>query len=156
MDLSSRMLMMGASQSVSKTWRYWRIYVTAGNDAILSLSEIELRATIGGADLTSPSTPSVASSFYLAGSEADKAVDNNTASSWIAQINAVFPEWIRLDLGTSQTVLQVAMRPQDGAPLRAPKDFLIQGSSDGTNFTTVRSVANSTSWTNGAYRTFDL
>lgn len=148
----------GASTS-APAYRYWRIYVQIndGDATYMSLAEIELRGSIGGADLTTSSTPTTQSSLF-SGYPASNTVDNNTSQSSIWLNNYTDPpvnHWCRYDLGSPQTVAQVAMYPQSDALPRAPKDFIIQGSSDGTSFTDVKAFTGITNW-DAAWRTFDL
>lgn len=140
--------------AVSKTWRYWRIFVQTNNGGnLISLGEVQLRATVGGSDLTTTSTPVTASN--AANAPVTNIRDNDTATLWATGVGVTTDSWVRLDLGTTQTVLQVAMYPQSTLLNRAPKDFIIQGSDDGTTFTDVKAFTDVTGWTTG-WRTFDL
>ena len=140
--------------AVSKTWRYWRIFVQTnnGDPTYITIAEVQLRGTIGGADLTTGATPALASTQSSA---VGNTLDGNTTTIWASTANSVTDQWLRFDMGTPTTLAQVAMYPQSAFPNRAPKDFIIQGSDDGTTFTDVKAFTNSTGWT-AAFRTFNL
>lgn len=142
--------------ALSKTWRYWRIFIQTNNGdaSFITLAEVQLRDTLGGADLTTPSTPALASTQGTS-STAANLLDGGTATIWATTSGSVANQWVRFDMGTPTTVAQVAMYPQSAFPNRSPKDFTIQGSDDGTTFTDVKSFTNITGWT-ATFRTFDL
>lgn len=143
--------------SAAVAYRYWRIFVQTnnGDTSYISIGEIELRGTIGGSDFTTPSTPLIVSS-EAGGTTKASAVDNVLDNlSWISTYGAITNEWIRLDLGSATAVAQVAMYVPSYGASRAPKDFIIQGSDDGTTFTDVKSFTDVTGWTS-TVRTFDL
>ncbi len=155
MRLSQHLMNQQAeAAAVSKTWRYWRIFIQTnnGDSQYITLSEVQLRGTLGGADLTTSSTPVLASS---ASSAAANLLDGNLTNVWATSPNSVTNQWVRFDMGTPTTLAQVAMYPQSTFLNRAPKDFIIQGSDDGTNFTDVKTFTNVTGWS-AAFSTFDL
>lgn len=149
--------------AAAAAYRYYRIYITATEGGgQVQLVEMELRATLGGSDLTSPATSVTTSSNLIPSYGGDKLVDNVTVgenlwmSSGTPSVGA--PQWARFDLGTAQTVLQLAIYPAGGdvgVVTNAPKDFIVQGSSDGTTFTDVKTFTGITGWTI-AWRTFNL
>ena len=149
-------------------WRYWRIYITANNGGLAtSIQEIELRGTIGGPDLTTPSTPADQSRYFYFPSEgydnrAFRLVDNDFTDFafklWVndAENGNPLPDWVYFDLGTPTTVAELAMWPQARSDLvnRAPKDFLIQGSSDALAWSTEATFSGITGWSAGTGKTF--
>ena len=170
MLLWQRLLAQQVAAAVA--YRYWRIYVTltdagAGSGGV-QINEIELRATVGGSDLTTPSTPSSASSTLAPGYGPAQMVNNFLlgapwASSGSPSVGT--PAWARFDLGTAQIVREVAIHPAGkpdeegssiGSALYAPRNFIIQGSSDDTNFTDVKAFTGQTAWSNAAFRNFAL
>ena len=157
-------LMAGSAAPVPlPTYRYWRIYITANNgDAYNSIQEIELRGSIGGADLTTPDTPSSQSSYYANNdARAYRAIDNDLTDpsfkTWVSDGSAL-PQWIYFDLGVATPVAELVMWCQaySGGPARAPKDFLIEGGSDSVNWTPVASIVGQTGWVVGTPRSFAL
>ncbi len=71
------------------------------------------------------------------GLPATNAVDGSTASRWASARSD--PQWIRVDLGNTQTVSKVVLNWEAAYG----KAYQIQTSNDGTNWTTIHSVTNS-------------
>ncbi|WP_206305439.1 discoidin domain-containing protein [Actinacidiphila soli] len=65
--------------------------------------------------------------------------DGNQASYWESANNA-FPQWVQVDLGSSQSVSRVVLQLPAGWGAR-DETLSLLGSTDGTNFTTVKSSA---------------
>lgn len=134
-------------------YRYWRIYVTLLNSSgiTIGLEEIELRGTVGGADLTTGSTPVLVSSYLDNGEEGaypgSGTVDNIVDSQFSIWFSAGGgpPHWARYDLGTAQSVAQVAIKPGPSTTY-CPRDFIVQGSADGTTFTDVKAFSGVSAW----------
>jgi hypothetical protein len=156
MRLWQQLMQQQAATAALQSWRYWRVFVQAndGNTGSIGIAEIELRGTVGGADLTTTSTPALASTSN-GGFVANNVRDDNTGTVWISGTGQVTNQWVRLDLATAKTVAQVAIYPRSAVLDSAPKDFIIQGSDDGTTFTDVKAFTGVTGWS-AAYRTFDL
>lgn len=141
------MLMAAAGASTpAPAYRYWRIYITALNDggSQVALTEVELRGTVGGADLTTSSTPVLESSVSGGYYPGVYTVDGYIASFWISDTGV--PHWLRYDLGSAEQVAQVAIYPW-AAPMYCPRDFVIQGSADGVSFTNIKSFSGVAAWT---------
>ena len=140
---------------------YYRIYVTANAGATdyTSIGEIELRATVGGADITTTVTPAWASSQYPSVQTPDKLVNNAYGAStdcWLAA-NATVPVWVWLQPSTDGTyVRELAMWPHPTVPNRAPGTFTVQGSLDGSTWTDIKTFTGITGWTANTAKTFDL
>jgi hypothetical protein len=98
----------------------------------------------------------VSASSFFATLPPWKAFDNST-NYWIGTGGGV--DWLQLDLGPGATAtlssytIQVNVVPE---PARAPKDFTMKGSNDGSSWTTVDTQTNQTAWTSGEVRTFTL
>lgn len=141
------------------SYRYWRIFMlnNNGNANYLSITEVELRGTVGGADITTPVTPVTASSRDNLLYDPKYTVDNSLAigSAWTSERQSITNQWLLYDLGTPTAIAQVAMCYSAGANT-SPKDLRIEGSNDGTNFTTVKTFLGNTSWPAGAFKVFDL
>ncbi len=82
--------------------------------------------------------PATASSVEAAGLEAAKAVDGNTSTRWSSAFSD--PQWIQIDLGSTQTISQVILRWEAAYG----RDFQIQTSNDASTWTTILNVANGT------------
>ena len=144
------------------SYRYWRIFIlnNNGDGNYTALNEVELRGSVGGADITTPATPVTASSQYDGTYDPQYTVDNLLSATplWISTPLGVTNQWLRYDLGTPIAIAQVAMCFNDpGGPGRSPKDLRIEGSNDGTSFTTVKTFLGNTSWpAGGVFKVFDL
>lgn len=113
--------------------RYWRVFITATGSNVIGVSEIELRDTVGGADLTGSGT---ASASAIDGSNVPaQAVDNNTGTDW-STWPANPPQWWAYDFGAGNAydIRQLRFTPRSGWPTEAPKDFDLQYSDDGTTW----------------------
>lgn len=150
---------MAGQASGAAAYRYWRIYVQANNapGSAIQFTEVELRATAGGADLTTTSTPVTASSSYPgADYQPTNLVNGNTSntSGWASNLIST-NQWVRFDLGSAASIAQVAIHPHSSFTVN-PKDFIIQGSNDGTTFTDLKSFAGVSGWAANTWKTFDL
>lgn len=155
-------MVAAATGAPAASYRYWRIFIlnNNGDTNFIALNEIELRGSVGGADLTSTTTPVAASTLYNGTYDPKYTVDDflSTTPLWLSSPSATLNQWLRYDLGTPQVVMQVAVCFNDpGGPGRSPKDLRIEGSNDGTTFTTVKAFPGNTSWTTGSvFKLFDL
>jgi hypothetical protein len=64
--------------------------------------------------------------------------------------------FLRIDLGSNSTIVQTyRVQVNDiPEPTRAPKDWTLEGSNDGTTWTVIDTVINETGWTTGQERSF--
>ncbi len=110
--------------------RYWRLGFQRGdstNNAYVSLSEIELRDSIGGADLTGSGTPSVSNTS--SGTAADL-FDNNTATSWTVNLG-LDEVRVTYDFGAPVDVVEVLLRASsDAAQIGFRRPYATLGCSD--------------------------
>ncbi|MEN9885682.1 MAG: Bordetella phage [Pseudomonadota bacterium] len=139
--------------------RYWRVCITANNgDSYYSIQEIELRGSVGGADLTTPAMTAATNNAFL---PAANAFDNDFAdyfSPWLSNPGASTPLWVSIDLGSAQSVAELAMWCQNyaGGPARAPQDFKLQSSDDNSSWTDEASFTGVTTWAAGTAKTFAI
>jgi hypothetical protein len=103
-----------------------------------------------GADQTSGGTATASTTF--AGTSAANAFDGNTTTRWVT--NSVTTGWIRYQFGSSKVIRKIRILPEPSFTARAPKDFTIEGSNDGTNWTVVATYTGETSWTTGVYNEY--
>lgn len=145
--------------------RYWRILITAinGSTGYAAIQEIEFHKTPGGSDITTPATPASASSFYSTlKNTALKSVDDNFTdyaySAWVSASNADAPHWLSYDLGSPVDVTEIMIWPQYHSlgNTRAPKDFSVETSNDGTTWRTVKTFSGVTKWSYGTPKSFSL
>lgn len=159
--MSVRALLMaaaGASAS-APAYRYWRIYITALNagGSMVGIMEVELRTTAGGADQTTSATPVLESSYVVAEDASyypgANTVDGSVSSYWASAMYGSPPHFVRYDLTTQKAIVQVAIYPYSSS-INCPRDFKIQGSNDGVNFTDVKSFTSVAAWT--GWQVFNL
>ena len=90
--------------------------------------------------LNKPTTASGTTQGYVSAN----AVDGNTSSYWESTDNA-FPQWLQVDLGSSAGVSRVVLDlPPSSAWATRTQTILIQGSTDGTSYTTLAPSQNYT------------
>lgn len=127
--------------------RYWRVYVTAntGSTAHLSINEIQLRESLGGADATGSGTASQ-SAFWFTGYEGSKAFDNNNSTHWYNSPPGM-PQWVSYDFGAGndKDIVELAIFPNANRP-QNPSSFALQYSDDNSSWTTLFSVENYVEW----------
>jgi len=83
--------------------------------------------------LNQPATASGSTQNYAPAN----AVDGNTSTYWESTNNA-FPQWLQVDLGSAHSVGRVVLNlPPASAWSTRTETILIQGSTDGTNYTTL-------------------
>jgi glucose/arabinose dehydrogenase len=92
-------------------------------------------ATYGAKRNLARGKPAVASSVYLAGREASKAVDGSMATAWSSA--RTDPQWLRVDLGSVQLVNRVLLNWLSTSYAKA---YQIQVSGSGRTWKTVSSV----------------
>jgi len=134
--------------NVTGTGRYVRMFGTArGTQFGYSLFEFQVFGTLGsggGGGGTCSTTnaalnqPATASSTENASFPAANAVDGNTSTRWSSAFSD--PQWIQVDLGSSQTICQVTLNWEAAYG----KAFQIQTSPDGTNWTSIFSTTTGT------------
>lgn len=133
---------------------YWRIYVSANQSSgYTNISELEFRESVGGADVSSPGQPGRVDSAYAGTTNESHMVDNNTGNYW-ESANGV-PHWVWYAFGREVELAELSLRTGPYAG-ESPKDFLIQYSGDGTNWTTAKTVTGSTGWSAWETRTFAI
>ncbi len=131
----------------------YRIGVTKNglNSGPVSAARIQLRSSVGGTDLVLKAVAtgtqsqqtnygSFTSDPFAIAEEAQYGAMNTGGSAF----------WLRWSFTTAQDIRQFWMTSGLNENTRAPKDFSIQWSDDGTTWTTARSWTNETGWANPA------
>jgi hypothetical protein len=124
--------------------RYVRMYGTGRATAYgYSLWELQVFGSVGttgscGTANAAQGRPAVASSAENASFPASAAVDGNTGTRWSSAFSD--PQWIYVDLGSTQTVCQVVLNWE---PAYA-KSFQIQTSNDAATWTSIYSTTTGT------------
>lgn len=132
--------------------RYWRIlYITPQSGFIAGLAEVELRASVGGPDVSDgrvyDQSSSLSNSFTAA-----QAFDDNPATLWATVNNGEANPWISVDFGedvmdhTIVNEVSLTARNDEFGADQAPSVFEVQYSDDGILFTTEFTVTVATPW----------
>lgn len=112
-------------------------------------------------NMTNNSTPAPfvasATNSFPGGFDPFRCWDGNGPSNyWIGQMASGF---IQIDLGATAAQTPVTYSVQVNnipEPARAPRDWTLEGSPDGTTFTVIDTVTNETLWSSGQVRTFTI
>ncbi|MEU6025884.1 discoidin domain-containing protein [Streptomyces tauricus] len=122
--------------------RGWRGIAAVLSTALLLLGWPALTAATAaaGPNLAAgrPATASSAHAEYAAGN----ITDGNQGTYW-QSAGSTFPQWIRTDLGTTARVDEVVLKLPAGWESRS-QTLSVQGSADGTSFTTLKTSASYT------------
>ncbi len=142
--------------------RYCRLYITQNNggQSFTTIQEIELSTSLGGADITTESTIISSSSNYM-GYPASRIIDNDFTdpnSCWVSAMDAPIPHIITIDFGYLVNIKQLKIWPQPDATglTRATRNFKIQASADGTQWSDVQNFTGVTGWSINTTKVFKL
>jgi beta-glucosidase len=131
--------------TVTGSGRYVRLSGTQRNTGYgYSLWEFQVYGTAGGGSCGTNAAlnkPATASSTENAGTPASAAFDGNTGTRWSSA--ASDPQWLQVDLGSSQTLCQVSLNWETAYA----SAFQIQVSADGTNWSDVYTTTTGTGGT---------
>ena len=148
--------------------RYWRVNITANNGhaSQCGFTEIELKTSLGGPDITATGASTgaaTASSQVNSSNRPPLAVDDNTGTGWLANATT---GWWRYDCQHAdhlaigqpfEDVVQITIRGSWNAPTASPQNFTLDWSDDNVSWTTVMTVTGETGWTGASdIRTFDV
>ncbi len=130
---------------LAATGRYVRIHGTArGTTYGYSIYELEVYGTqVSGPVNIALNKNVTVSSVEEAGFEGQYAVDGNSTTRWSATLYAD-PQTISVDLGANYNISQIKINWEAAYG----KDFLVQVSTDNSNWNTVRNITGNTSLTN--------
>lgn len=115
---------------------YWRVIVDrvqGGAAQAVGIGEIEMRATIGGADQCSGGTASASTVFGTL--VASNAFDNSNTTRWGSL--TYLPAWVQYHFASAVGVGQLLVRSPDVsnyASAQMPREFRLQWSTNGTDF----------------------
>jgi hypothetical protein len=84
-----------------------------------------------------------------------------STNGWGANNLNIWPIWLQYDLGAGVTKRVVQYRvgsysTTTTTAARSSKNWILQGSNDGSNWTTVHRVGNQTGWSFGEMRTYPM
>lgn len=136
---------------------YWRIDITAndGDSNFLAMAEVELRASAGGVDETSNTGGTATASASDGTAPPSRAVDDDSVTRWSTP-NGTLTGWWQFEFNSPVDVIEYTIQAHPISPARSPRDFTLEFSDDGVNFTVANTKVGETDWTNGETRTFGL
>ncbi|MEO5352694.1 MAG: discoidin domain-containing protein [Magnetococcus sp. XQGC-1] len=132
--------------------RSWRIQITdstSGSDLLISLYEVELRATPGGPDQC---TGGLASASH-ADATAYRLFDDNPSSYWING-GPGLPSWLQYDFGAGNAVEVGEVRLLPRSAVQAPQSFALHYSDDNVTWEVAASWSGVTDWISGVEKLF--
>jgi len=134
---------------------YWRINVTAndGDVNFLAIAEMEMRATIGGADQAVGGTATASASD--GSSPPGNAFDNNSTTRWSTPVGTL-TGWLRYQFTSPVDVVEYTIQAHPTTPARSPRDFTLESSDDGIVWSPEDLRSGETGWTNGEIRVYEV
>lgn len=118
--------------------RYWSLLLhrTDGSTSFMAVTELELRSSQGGADLTGSGTASTDETPQSG--VIGNAFDNNTSTQvqWFSALEEDRRITYDFGVGVTHDIVEILLRPSIDSVDRTPSVFEVQSSSDGTNWTT--------------------
>lgn len=148
--------------------RYWRltfpngpVYDPSANGRI-GLTEIEMRGSIGGSDLTGSGT-STWSDAFSGSFLGSKCFDNDLSPGnyWMTSNSAGAGAWIEYDFGAPVSIAEIVVQAQNAAAVddasgNCPDAIDFEYSNDGVSYTLALSVTGIEMWWEGVWKEFDL
>lgn len=137
----------------STAYLYYRLNVSANSgDSLLNVVDVFLGLSIIGV---------TASSEFTSGGAglAVNAIDGSLSTTWNTASSFLPSSWLRVQLTEAYALTQYRVGSWNSAsgPARAPKDWTLEGSNDGSSWTTLHTVTGETGWASaGEYRTFNF
>jgi hypothetical protein len=132
--------------------RFWRLYCRTTNGAAFAgIAEVEMRASLGGADECTGGTATASTAFP--GLEAPGAVDNG-AGEWASDGSAM-PQWWKYDFGAgvAKGIVELHLTGRNPAS-QMVTSFDLQWSDDNSTWVNLFTVEDFWNWTAGSTQTF--
>ena len=117
-------------------YTYWRLNLQAWEGAHVDVAEVEMRASVGGADECTGGTPSVSSTTE--GSAAN-IFDDNAATYW--QSNGDASHWVQYQFGSAKDIVEIVLTTANYSDKdRYRTRYMdVQASNDGSSWTDIAS-----------------
>lgn len=143
------------TMTVPRITEVYRIESTANQSgAYTGISEIELRASIGGADQCTGGTAATRS-FTNNSERADLAFDDSNSTQWVDDTSGT--TWIQYMFPSAITLAQYGIRARSSSTEQTPKNWTLQKSTNrGLTWTAVDTQTNQTGWSASELRTFSV
>lgn len=136
---------------------YWRLNVTAngGDNSFLGIVEVEMRATVGGADQCSGGVASASSQYDNDNNSAARAFNNVAVDDGWYTPATVTSGWLRYQFVSPVEVLQYTIKAPVTQPARAPRDWTLECSANGTVWA-IADTQSGITFTTGEVKTFTV
>jgi hypothetical protein len=136
---------------------YWRLFITATNSTdgfFCNIAEINFKESAGGANEATGGTATAGSDFGGA-NVPSAAFDGNAATFW-STAGSTNPDWIAYQMVFAKDIAYATIQAGStaGRAARAPKDFQVQYSDDGSSWTTDHTITGQVAWGIGEIRAF--
>jgi hypothetical protein len=143
------------------TFRYFRVFITTTESTTAaSIAELQFRTAVGVPATTPPATGVAIGGDFDSGIVGyAKAFTGSNADFWLKTGSLGSLTWVGWDFGAGNefSCRQVLIEAANGSQaLNAPKDFSIDGSNNGSSWTTLLTPATQASWAALEDRTFNL
>ncbi len=134
--------------------RYWRVLIsksTSGADNLISLYEVEMRASVGGVDQCIGGSASAAHATASAGN----LFDDDNGTYWVNGGPSELT-WVQYDFGSGNevTVRELALMPRYAN--QSPEDFKLQYADDGAQWTDAAEWSGIGGWSAFVYQYFTV
>lgn len=134
--------------------RHWRVFIHRGNNnTYTGITEIEMRSSAGGVDLTGGGTASAATPIQSGSADA---VFDNSVSTQIQWSGSGTGRWVAYDFGPGieHEIVELVMYTNKDLAARGPRDWSLQYSDDGVTWFESGFVCHYTPWVVGTPVTF--
>lgn len=135
-------------------YRYWRVNVTGTGDGNFGFTECAMASSSGGSNLCSGGTPTAQNNDGVNGIAGG--FDGNTGTVYGAA--GGLPRWFQYDFGSGndKNIKEVKLTSRTTYYAQNMTQGYIQGSSDGSTWTTIAYLANTASTSNLEVKTFKV
>ena len=142
--------------------RYWRVYIYLANGSSnMSMAELEMHNTAGGANVCASTGASDASSYYQnnATYNSSKSFDGNINTFWASNTTSPTPAWILYDFGAGNSAsiaeIVVTARNDSFYSSQSPTLLDMQWSDDRSTWNTYWNWNDTSAWTQGGSKTIN-
>jgi hypothetical protein len=134
---------------------FWRLNVSASGSGALTVAEMQLRASAGGANVATLANGLASASAFSSDYYPRKAFDQNGSTFFNKQ--SPIPASVQMQFNVGRKVKEYAITARsDGFFTDSPKDWALEYSYDGVSWVTADTQTNQTGWTAGETRVFSM
>jgi hypothetical protein len=142
------------------TKRFWRVNISlCQTTQFPSCSLLEFRTSASGPQAATGGQPIGESALDSVTYRVQNVFDANNATFWVTLHGfGEMPDWIGYDFGADVNIVEMAFRnrPDGFGVNESPKDFTIEYSGDGDNWTVAKTVTGEAAWAAGETRVYSI